>query len=131
MEKQLIQNPKDYEASIGETLEMHFKILSLPLLDKWQKDSIIKKLNADEHMKVKSVLDNPGELVVTVEIIKNPFPLVLAITGVITVLAGFFIWGSLDKVYKIIETPQGKLLSTGAIVGIIGAAVGLVLLLRR
>ena len=129
--KTLIQNPKEYEAVTGEKLEMHFNLLSLPFIAKWQQDKILERLNDNPNFQVMDVRSENSKLIVTIVIVKNPFPLVLAIGGVVTLCAGFFVWASLDKVYKIVEAPGGKILSIGAIAGSIAAIIGLVILLRR
>ena len=130
MEKVEIQRPRDYQAETGDLLEMHFNIISFPGLKQIQVARINDKLNSDRHLKVERSLLVGSDLMFHVRIVENPFPLVLAIGGVITVLSGFFIWSSLDKVYKIIEEPGSKLLSVGAIAGSIAAIIGLVMIAR-
>lgn len=132
MEKILIKRPDEHEAVEGDIYELHFSILSFPIISKIQTDAIIKKLNENPVYRIKDIVSNQGELIVTVTIVQNPFPLALAIGAVTTVLAGFFIWGSLDKVYKIVESPEGKILSIGTISAVIvGIIVLLSLLVRR
>ena len=131
MEKELLQNPREYEASTGEKLEMHFRLVSLPLLSRIQRNLIETRLNQDPHLKVEKIESSNGELIVTVVIKDNPFPLVLAIGGIITILSGFFIWGSLDKVYKIIETPEGTIFGISTSVGIITSIIIVGILLFR
>ncbi len=130
MEKIEIQRPNDYQAETGDLLEMHFNIISFPGLKQIQVSRITNSLNSDPHLKVEKSLLIGSDLIFTVRIVNNPFPLVLAIGGVITVLSGFFIWSSLDKVYKILEEPGSQLLSIGAIAGSIAAIIGLVMLAR-
>lgn len=128
--KERIENPAGYEAVIGEKLEMHFRITSLPLLNKIQQGIIKNRLNVNPAYKVVETSSTENEFIVTIVIVKNPFPLVLAIGGVITACAGFFIWASLDKVYKIIETPTGRIISMGAVAGAVMAVVAALMFLK-
>ena len=109
MEKILIDNPKTYQASTGETLEMHYKIMSLPLINKWQRDLILKKANADPHFRVQSVEYINSELIITVKVVDNPVPLLALIVGISTVLGTFFIMNSLGNVYKIVKEIEQEL----------------------
>lgn len=128
----LIENPNNYEAKKGEKYELHFTLLSLPLISEIQKNAIIAKINSNGIYKITDVQAQPNELIVTVVIVENPFPLALAIGAITTVLAGFFIWGSLDRVYKIVDSPQGQTLSIGIVLSaVVGIIVVTSLLLRR
>lgn len=131
MEKVLLQNPTDYEAVKGEKFEMHYNILSLPLLSAAIQKSIVNRLNANPIYKVVDTLIDGGKFIVTVVIVENPFPLALAISAVITATAGFFIWASLDKVYKIVESPTGSILSVGTLAGAVAGIIGLFLIFKK
>ena len=131
MEKELLQNPEKYEAVVGEKLEMHFRITSLPLLSKVQQEIIKAKLSANPMYKITETRAEPGKFIVEIVIVKNPFPLVLAIGGVITACAGFFVWASLDKVYKIIETPAGKIASVGIIASVVIGLIIIIFIMRE
>ena len=130
MEKILIERPREYQAQTGELLEMHFGIIAFPGLRNLQINAITANLNKDSHLKVEKSSLIGNDLSFQVRIVNNPFPLVLAIVSVTTVLAGFFVWGSVDKVYKILEEPAGQLLSMGAVAGSIAAIFGLLMLAR-
>lgn len=119
MEKVLIDKPKEYQATTGELLELHYNILSLPIVGKLQRDLIMNRINQNPHFRVQKVESEQGQLVITVKVIDNPVPLLALVIGISTVLGTFFIMNSLGTVYKIIEEPAGALISTGAIVATI------------
>lgn len=131
MEKILIERPKEYQATTGETLEMHYSIMSLPLIDKWQRASILKKINSDSHFKVQSVDYINNDLIITVKVIDNPVPVAALVIAVSGVLGTFFIMNSLKSVYKIVEKPAGALLTTGTAIGVIAGIFALGGLLKR
>lgn len=107
MIKTLIDKPREYEAEIGEVLEMHFSVVKIGFLARWQKERIKAHLEKDPHLEVLKIEEYPGTVIVTVKIVSNPFPIVLAIAAVIVVVGGFFAWASLDTVYKIThEAPE-------------------------
>lgn len=131
MEKILIERPEDYQAETGDIFEMHFKVLSLPVIEKFQKDLIVKKINASKNTKVIDTSVSNGTFIVTMKIVDNPFPLVLAIGGVITVLSGFFVWASLGRVYKLIDKPVGAFAVSGAAIAAVLGLFWLLALLRK
>ncbi|MBA7495376.1 hypothetical protein ES702_05958 [subsurface metagenome] len=108
--KEEILNPNEYSAVVGERLELHFNITSIPLISAAQRKLILIRLSSIPQVKIEKVETHNRELIIQVYVAENPFPLVLLIGGVITVLSGFFIWGSLGKVYKIMEQPAGSIL---------------------
>ena len=120
-----IDRPRDYEAVTGEILEIHFNLMSVPLLSAWQMNMIKRKLTEDKHLEIIDVRSMPGELIVTVKVIKNPFPLILLIGGVTAALSAWFIWNSIGKVYKLIQEPEMRqtinwaLILAGSIVGLL------------
>ena len=127
MSKILVANPKNYEAVKGERLELHFSILTLPVISNIQKQLITSQLAKDPHIKVLSVDYIAGDLIVNVEILDNPFPLILLIGSVTAILGGWFIWASLSKVYKIIDDPAIRsTINIGLIV--VSAIVGLLVI---
>lgn len=131
IEKIKIDRPEEHEAVIGERFELHFKLMSLPILSTIQKNAIIKKLNENTKWKVQDIEVIDGVLIATIVIVQNPFPIALAITAVITACAGFFIWASLDKVYKIVESPDTKVFSITAVTGVIALVALLLLVVKK
>ena len=124
-EKILIKNPKEYQASTGEILELHFNILSMPVLDKLQMNYLKSQVEKDKHLKILDVEKLESELIITVKIVDNPFQLIAIVVSVSAVLSTFFIMNSLGNVYKLVETPSGKLAVNAASIGIIAGAIAL------
>lgn len=126
MQKILIDRPEEYQAQIGEVLEFHFKLISMPLLQKWQMDKIVAKLNASEKFRVMRIDKQNGDLIILVKVVSNPLPLWFVVTAVGGVLSLFFIRWSLGTVYKIVEEPNINVMTLGA--AGIGILVGIVML---
>lgn len=127
MTKVLIENPKAYEAVKGDIFELHFAILNFPVLSSWHKSYIRGKIERDPHVRVKDIQYVAGDMIVTIEVVDNPFPLVLAIGGIITILGGWFVWASLGRVYKVLADPAIKsTVNIGLL--IVSGVVGLLLL---
>jgi len=127
MNKILIENPGAYEATRGETLELHFTILTMPVISEVQKKAIQAGIEKDRHLLIKKIDTAPGYLIITVEVIDNPFPLILIIGSITAILSGWFIWSSVAKVYKIVESPEArKTINIGLIVagGIVAIVLG-------
>lgn len=109
-----------YEVKKGDVLELHYNILSFWTND--QIDSLCEKIEASGKMSVQDYsiekqsawMNDPDygwtprdKLILKVEVIENPFP-VLILVALIAGTAGLiFLSISLDKIYLIAkETPQ-------------------------
>lgn len=118
-----ILNPKSHIARVGEVYELTFTLIGIPFLEAPQTAVILTKINSDERFKVKNIDSRAGTLIVTVEIIKNPFPIIIVIEAVTVSLIGLFIYLSLGKVEQIINTPEGKTNNLATSLGISAAIV--------
>ena len=131
MDKILLPNPKEFIAETGDIFEAHFNILSMPLIGKTQRAIIESRINAHKNIKViETSTPTPGNLVVTFKVVDNPFPLIIAIGGVLAILGAFFVMSSLDRVYKITQDPVGRFAVLGTVIGGILALVALTRILR-
>jgi len=138
---------KDEPLQPGDEIEMHFKAFGpgwlylraaeLAIL-KWQ----LSRENPDWKMTAWDSTTYPDKLVLTFEILE---PVVsepqvqqagvittAAVIGAIVIGAGLFAWLSLDKIYKITDSPAGKiaLAGTGSL-GIAALVIAVLLLLRH
>ena len=139
---------KDEPLYQGDRIEMHFKTFGpawvylraseLAIL-KWR----LSEKNPEWKMIAWDHTTYTDRLVLTFEILEGPVvsgPQVqqagvittAAVIGVFVVGAGLFAWLSLDKIYKIVESPAGKiaLAGTGSL-GIAAAVIAVLLLLRH
>ena len=125
MQKVLIDNPRAYEAVKGDIFELHFAILNFPVLSEWHKNYIKGKLESDPHVRVKAIQYVSGDMIVTIEVVSNPLPLMFVIGSVVAILGGWFVWASLGRVYKVLGDPAIKstinigLLVVSGIVGLL------------
>lgn len=137
---------KDEPLFPGDKIEMHFKPFGpawvylraseLALL-KWQ----LSEKNPDWELIAWDSVTDPDKLILTFRIlgpaVSEP-PIQHAGVGMGAVIAaiviggGLFAWLSLDKIYKITDSPAGKvaLVGTGSL-GIAAAVVAVLLLLRH
>lgn len=110
---------KDTELKPGDRLEIHYKVNGFTFLKAVQLAFIERELEKHKEYDVRSIdttTDNK-KIIVTI-VIKKPPPekpqvyeasvLVGIIAGVVTVAGLVFLWLSLDKIYKITESPTAK-----------------------
>ena len=139
---------KDEPLFAGDEIEMHFKTFGpgwvylraseLAVL-KWQ----LSKKHPDYRMMAWDNTTYPDKLVITFRILEGPvvsdepqvqqagFVTTAAVIGAIVLGAGLFTWLSLDKIYKITDSPAGKIALAGIGSGGIAVLVIAVLLLLR
>lgn len=105
------------QASIGDVFDFHYTIKGWG--KQGQVESLVRKLDEDRRWKVVEYDFNPetSKLRIRVEIVENPFPLIVVIAAIAAVGGGLFCWLSLDKVEKIVSHPLGGLMMLGVIAG--------------
>ena len=137
---------KDEPLQPGDVIEMYFKVFGgwlylraaeLAVL-KWQ----LGKKNPDWKMTAWDSTTYPDMLVLTFEILEpvvTEMPVqqagiitTAAVIGAVVIGAGLFAWLSLDKIYKITDSPAGKiaLAGTGSL-GVAALIIAMLLLLRH
>ncbi len=117
----------------GEIIELEFIARGFVLLRAVQMAIIENKLNREPNYDVLGwrLEDNDRRVIFKVKIIEPPAGVEVQRAGigaaiawaVVVIGGGLFVWLSLDKIYKITETPAGKMAISAA-----AAIVGLVLL---
>ncbi len=136
---------KDEPLFPGDEIEMHFKTFGpawvylraseLAIL-KWR----LSEKHPDYELIAWDSVTYPDKLVLTFRILESPelAPQVqqagvgmAAVIAVIVIGGGLFAWLSLDKIYKITDSPAGKVALAGAgSLGIAAALIAVLLLLR-
>lgn len=126
-----------HDIEIGDNLEMVFNTVGYTWIQAIQLAAIESKLAKDPRFNVHSITvndDDPEQTKVIYEISVNPPPagedrivyeagIGVAIVATIGVVGGgFFLWLSLDKIYKLTESPAGRL-SIGLIAVVLGLFV--------
>lgn len=125
MSKKLIQNWDDHEVITGEKYELHYNLL--PFFKKWQVSRIKEGLEKNDTVRLISAERRDSALILRIEIIKNPLPLVAILAVVGIALGGTLLYFSLDKVYKIVdETPTGKWLPIAMAIGAVAGLLGII-----
>lgn len=105
------------QAEIGDVFDFHYTVKG------WGKqgqiESLCRKLDEDQRWKVDEYSFDPetSKLRIRVEIIQNPFPLIIVIAAIGAIGTGLFCWLSLDKVEKIVSQPLGGLMMLGLVAG--------------
>ncbi len=123
--KILIKDWGDQEVVTGEKYELHYKLL--PFFTKWQINNIKKSLEKNDTVRLLSAERRDNILILQIEIIKNPLPLVAILAVVGIALGGTLLYFSLDKVYKIVdETPTGKWLPIAMAIGAVAGLLGII-----
>lgn len=136
---------KDEPLFPGDEIEMHFKAFGpawvylraseLALL-KWR----LSEKHPDYKLIAWDSVTDPEKLILTFRILESPelVPQVqqagfgmAALIAAIVIGGGLFAWLSLDKIYKITDSPAGKVALVGAgSLGVAAALVAVLLLLR-
>lgn len=93
----------DHQVKTGDIYEAHFRLI--PFFQDWQIQHLIDQVNQNEKYKIISHRQEENSLILTIQIVKNPFLLSLVILGILGVAGGIFAYFSLDKVYKITSNP--------------------------
>jgi len=107
--------PQSYEARIGDVFDFHYTVSG------WCKESKIAslchELDEDKRWAVTEYDydEKTGKLRIRVEIVENPFPLILIVAVIGVIGGGLFAWLSLDKVEKITARPIVGLSMLGAV----------------
>ena len=103
----------------GEVYAFHY------LVRGWGKEgqilTLIHKIDIDKRWKVISYTWNEPKLIIKIEIVINPLPVVIIVAAIGAIGTGLFCYLSLDKIEKIIESPMIKtsILGTVLIGGLI------------
>ncbi len=126
-----------HDIEIGDNLEMVFNTVGYTWIQAFQLAAIESRLARDQRFNVHSITvndDDPEQTKVIYKISVNPPPagedrivyeagIGVAIVATIGVVAGgLFLWLSLDKIYKLTESPAGRL-SIGLIAVVLGLFV--------
>lgn len=104
------------QAKKGDVLDFFYTVKG------WGKqgqiESLVRKLDEDQRWKVKEYDFNPdtSKLRIRVEVVQNPFPIIIIVAAVGAIGTGLFCWLSLDKIEQVISTPVGGLVMAGTIV---------------
>ncbi len=131
MQKVLIIAPEQHLARIDEVYDLTFNTISVPFIEDIQKKLIRNKISENGKFQVESIESRSGELIVQIKIIKNPFPLALAIGAVSTAVIGLLVFLTLGKVEQIINTPEGKTNAFSSMLGIAAGILGLGFLFKK
>lgn len=132
-----IEITKDAILMPGDTIELHYTVLGPAWLKAVQLEMIESRLEKDPRFYMYSQKwtgEKGNRLIITVQVIKPPaaagqeaqqagVPVATLLIVVGSAAAALFVWLSLEKMYKIVETP------TGAVLGIGVVAIGIMALL--
>jgi len=94
---------QDHIVTVGDQYELHFSLFSY--FQDYQVNLLLERIKRDKRYEVVDHWVEGNTLVVTIVIIKNPYPIALIITGILAVSGGIFAYFSLDKIYKITSNP--------------------------
>jgi hypothetical protein len=103
------------QANIGDVFDFFYTVKG------WGKqgqiESLVRKLDEDQRWKVDEYEFDPetSKLRIRVEIVQNPFPVIIVIAAIGAIGTGLFCWLSLDSVEKIVSKPIGGLAMLGVI----------------
>lgn len=136
---------KDEPLQPGDVIEMHFKAFGpgwlylraaeLAVL-KWQ----LSKKNPDYELTAWDSISKPDKLILTFRVlepkesepqIQQASAVTIVAIAAIVIGGGLFTWLSLETIYKITDSPQGKLALAGSgLVGVAAVLIAVLLLLK-
>lgn len=109
--------PESHELRIGDRIDMFYTVSG------WCKrgkiESLVHEVDQDLRWAIRAYdyNEDTGKLRLRVEIVQNPFPVMVVVVAVAAVGAGLFAWLSLDKIEKIVTDPVAGLAVLGVVIG--------------
>lgn len=107
--------PESTEAKVGDIFDLYYSVSGW-----WTKgkvESLVYRIDQDPRWKITRYdYDEPNDkLRLRVEIVANPFPIVVVVAAIGVAAAGLFAWLSLDKIEKITTSPVGAAMGLGTV----------------
>ena len=116
-----IEIDKNEALSPGDIVELHYKTIGLAWITAAQVSMLESKLQNQSNYQLLSTQVDNNRIIIKVKIVEPQGVTIqhaaispmLIIKAVAVIGAGVLIWLSLDKIYKITESPAGKVLVGG------------------
>lgn len=105
------------QARKGDVFDFHY------IASGWCKqakiESLVHKLDQDMRWRVDEFQydEETGKLRIRVEVLENPFPVIIIVAAIGAIGAGLLAWLSLDKIEKITTHPVAGLTALAAVIG--------------
>jgi hypothetical protein len=113
-----IEISKDEPLQVDDIIELHFKCSGPGWWKATLAAMIESQLKSNEKFFIKSIdYLTDGELIFTCVVLKtNPVIVTVVVIAALIIAASVAVWLTLDKAYKIVETPAGQVGSIGLII---------------
>lgn len=97
----------------GQIFDFHYTVSG------WGKqgqiETLINKLDTDVRWKIINYTWNDPKLIIRIEIVVNPLPIIIIVAAIGAIGTGLFCYLSLDKIEKVVSSPIGGAATLGVV----------------
>ena len=124
-----IEITKDTPLAVGDTVEIRFRAMGMLLVNAAQAAAIEAAIKKFKQFDLRRIHYAENSITYQLKVVKNPVTLTLIIYSIVVVSAALLIFLSLDKIYKIAESPGS--ISSGLWAIVAGLVVLALLKIRK